>query len=161
MVSVVPVRSAQHEALGVFLGNWTARGTSYGGTDQTGDDPKGNGAAWVSTHEGAWHTGSFFLIQNERADIAGSRFDTLSVLGVDPETGAYFARSFENHGFYRHYQMKRTSNVWTLIGDTERATTTFTDDNRTQIIAWEWKRGDAWLPLCDRIAVRVDSNDRP
>jgi hypothetical protein len=151
-----PARNTQHEALNVFLGKWTARGTSYGGTDQSGDDPKANGEPWVSTHEGAWHTGSFFLVQDERADIAESRFDTLSVLGVDAETGKYFARSFENHGFYRHYQIDRVGDVWTLTGDTERATTTFVDKGRTQKIVWEWKRDGVWLPLCDRTAVRID-----
>ncbi len=156
MVTGNPVRNAQHEALDVFLGKWTAQGISYGGTDQSGDDPKANGEPWFSTHEGAWHTGSFFLIQDERADIAESRFDTLSVLGVDAESGGYFSRTFENHGFYRHYQIKHAGNVWTLTGETERATTAFEDKGRTQIISWEWKRGDAWLPLCDRIAVRVD-----
>jgi hypothetical protein len=35
-----PKRGAMHEALSVFLGKWTAHGTSYGGTDQTCDDPK-------------------------------------------------------------------------------------------------------------------------
>ena len=156
MMNKVAVRDAKHDALDVFLGKWTARGTSYGGTDQSGEDPKNNGETWVSTHEGAWHTGSFFLVQDERSDIAGSRFDTLSVLGFDPETGRYFARSFENHGFYRHYHIERAGNVWTLTGDTERATTTFADGDRTQEIVWEWKPGDVWLPLCDRIAVRVD-----
>lgn len=156
MVTGIPMRNAQHAALDVFLGKWTARGMSYSGTDHSGDDPKSNGEPWVSTHEGAWHTGSFFLVQDERADIAGSRFDTLSILGVDPQTGRYFASTFENHGFYRHYRLTRTGNVWTLTGDMERATTTFADNNRTQNIEWEWKRGDAWIPLCDRIAVRVD-----
>ncbi len=151
-----PTRNAQHEALDVFLGKWTARGMSYGGTDQSGDDPKANGEPWISTHEGAWHTGSFFLVQDERADIAASRFDTLNIFGVDTKTGEYFSRSFENHGFYRNYQMARVGDVWTLTGDTERATTKFADNNRTQNIVWEWKRGNLWLPLCDRIAVRVD-----
>jgi hypothetical protein len=95
-------------------------------------------------------------LTRERADIAESRFDTLSVLGVDAETGKYFARSFENHGFYRHYQIDRVGDVWTLTGDTERATTTFVDKGRTQKIVWEWKRDGVWLPLCDRTAVRID-----
>jgi hypothetical protein len=59
--------------------------------------------------------------QDECANIAASRLDTLSILGVDPETGAYFARSLENRGFYRLYQIERVGNVWTLTGDTARA----------------------------------------
>ena len=148
-------RNDQHEALEVFLGRWTARGTSYGGTDQAGADPKANGEQWVSIHEGYWHTGKFFLVQDEKADIQGSRFDTLSIMGVD-EDGSYFARSFENHGFYRHYRVTRDADVWTLSGDLERAIIEFTDDGKTQIISWQWMQDGAWIPLCDRTATKVD-----
>jgi hypothetical protein len=145
----------RHEALAMFLGRWTARGTSYGGTDQSGDDPKANGEPWLSTHEGYWHTGGFFLVQDERADIQGSRFDTLSIMGVE-EDGSYSARCVENHGFYRHYRVECDGDLWTLSGDLERATIRFTDEARTQVISWEWKQDGAWLPLCDRVAVKVD-----
>ncbi len=150
-----PARDERHEALSVFAGRWTARGTSFGGTDQSGDDPKANGEAWVSTHEGRWHTGSFFLVQDERADIDGSRFDTLSIMGVGDD-GEYFARCFENHGFYRKYSVIKSGDAWTLEGPTERARIEFADGGRKQIITWEWKPEGEWLPLCERIAVRVD-----
>ena len=45
----------------------------------------------------------------------------LSVIGTDPDTGEYFARSFENHGFYRNYKATRQGNIWNLTGETERA----------------------------------------
>lgn len=135
----LPKRSEKHEALDVFVGHWTARGTSYGNTDQSGPDPRANGEAWISTHEGRWHTGSFFLLQDERADIAGYRFDTLSVMGVG-EDGRYFARSFENHGFCRDYEVVRGGDdTWRVSGPAERASIRFADDNRQQIINWEWK----------------------
>ena len=148
--------NAQHDALDVFLGKRTVRGMSFGGTDQSGDKPKANGEPWLSTHAGTSHNGAFSLGQDECANIAGSRFDTLSILGVDPETGAYFARSFENRGFYPLYQIERVGNVWTLAGDTERARVGFEDNGRTQNIAWEWRRSDGWLPPCDHIPARVD-----
>ena len=152
-----PARSAMHDALAVFLGDWEAAGTSYGGTEQPSRDPKVNGVSWTSLHTGRWHTGEFFLIQDERAKIDGTTvFDTLSVLGVDPETQTYFARSFENHGFYRRYSVAVEGNIWTLTGPTERARTEFRDNDRTQVITWEWKPDDTWLPLCDRTAFRTD-----
>jgi hypothetical protein len=156
MATQSPVRGAKHDALHVFLGKWSAHGTSYGGTDQSGEDAKANGECWMSTHEAAWHTGSFFLVQDERAIIAGSRFDTLSVMGIDLDTGEYFARAFENHGFYRNYKVTRQDNVWNLIGETERAKIEFADGDRTQIITWELKADGEWLPLCDRTAVRAE-----
>ncbi|WP_457941113.1 hypothetical protein [Mesorhizobium sp. 10J20-29] len=148
-------RTSQHDELSVFLGKWTARGTSFGGTDQSGADPKTDGQQWLSTHEAYWHTGKFFLLQDERADISGSRFDTLFVIGVT-EQGEFVARIFENHGFYREYAVEHQGDVWTFSGVGERATYKFDADNRRQNVVWEWKRGGVWLPLCDRVAVKVD-----
>ena len=151
-----PKRGLAHEALAVFLGSWSAEGTSYGGADQSGGDPRANGVPWVSEHRGYWHTGRFFLVQDERARLGGEVFDTLSIMGVEAETGMYFARGFENHGFYRNYPVTRDENVWKVNGDIERAMITFGDDNRTQTIAWEWRPKGEWLPLCDRVATRID-----
>lgn len=148
-------RSSKHEDLKVFLGKWTARGTSFGGTDQSGSNPKANGQIWLSTHEAYWHTGNYFLIQDERADIQGSRFDTIFILGVD-EQGEYFARTFENHGFSRDYVVTHEGNTWTFTGEWERAIYQFEDQGRRQVVTWEWKQDGKWMPLCDRSAERVD-----
>lgn len=45
----VPKRGDAHDALAVFLGKWTARGTSYGGADQQGQDPS-RGSAHTKHH---------------------------------------------------------------------------------------------------------------
>jgi hypothetical protein len=108
--------------LAAFLGEWRAEGTSYGGTDQSGSDPCANGVPWTSTHTGRWHTGQFFLIQDERASPGGTTFDTLSIMGADESTGGYFVRSFENQGYYRHYNVSVDDNRWLLTGERERAT---------------------------------------
>lgn len=69
---------------------------------------------------------------------------------------AYYARTVENHGFYRHYHVTVNGKIWQFNGDTERARIVFSDDNRSQVITWEWKPKTEWLPLCDRTAVRLD-----
>ncbi len=153
---VPPVRGEMQERLAVFLGDWRAEGTSYGGTDQTSGDPRANGEAWVSTHTGRWHSGEFFLVQDERALPGGNVFDTIGVLGVDPETGGYASWSFENHGFHRRYDVTVDGDVWSFSGEHERATITFSDGGRTQTHVWEWRPGDEWLPLCERTAIRQD-----
>jgi hypothetical protein len=99
-----PARSAKHDALEVFLGDWKAEGQSYGGPDQDPEDARGRATRWTSTHTARWHTGRFFLIQDERAHVDGP-FDTLTIMGWDEAKGRYFARSFENHGYYRHYEV--------------------------------------------------------
>ena len=151
-----PVWGGAHKALSVFLGEWRAEGMSFGGADQSGSDPKASGVPWVSTHTARWHTGNFFLIQDEHAQIGGAPFDTLSVMGVEPGSEAYFARTFENHGFYRHYGLVVADRTWLLQGETERARTVFDAGGNTQTITWEWLRDGRWLPLCDRVATRVD-----
>ena len=149
-----PVRGAKQEALAVFLGNWRAEGTSYGSPNQREDDPKGSGEPWISTHTGRWHTGKFFLIEDERAVVGGKPFETVGVFGVDAETGGYFTHTFENHGFYRHYAVSVDGRVWTVAGEKERARIEFSPDGMTQTIAWEWRPKKRWLPLCDRVARR-------
>jgi hypothetical protein len=42
------------------------------------------------------------------------------------------------------------------VGETERARIEFSEDGRQQMITWEWRPRDQWLPLCDRVAVRQD-----
>ena len=153
-----PTRGAKHEALDAFAGRWRAEGDSYGGPNQSPDLPKGAPDKWRSTHTGKWHTGAFFLIQDERALIGADAkpFDTLSIMGVDARTGRYFARCFENHGFYRQYDVVSNGRTWTMTGESERARIVFSDDGRTQTITWEWRPDEQWLPLCDRTAIKDD-----
>ena len=154
MSEPAPERGPKHEVLEVFAGRWKAEGTAFGESEP--DDPRANGQRWESTHHAYWHTGEFFLVQDERAIVGGASFDTLAVMGVDSKSGEYFSRGFENHGFYRHYRMTVDGKVWRIDGETERATIEFTDDDRRQVIHWEHKPEDRWLPLCDRVATRVD-----
>jgi hypothetical protein len=149
-----PERGSQHAALEVFLGDWQAEGQSFGGPGQDAQDPRGQPTSWTSRHSARWHTGKFFLIQDERAWVDGP-FDTLSVMGWDEDKGGYFARAFENHGFYRDYAMTVEGNVWRMSGETERARIEFSRDGTRQTITWEWRPHDAWLPLCDRVATKV------
>src|SRR5690625_1487663 len=100
MIMKHPEHSEIHDQLTAFLGDWQAEGTSYGGTDQSGPDPKANGVAWQSTHSGRWHSGGFFLVQDERAVVGGATFDTLAVMGLD-DGGTGFVQNFDNLGFSR------------------------------------------------------------
>ncbi|SDG51932.1 DUF1579 family protein [Microbacterium pygmaeum] len=138
----------EQKALAVFLGDWSAEGTAYGN-----DGGGGEGSPWRSIHSARWHSGNFFVVQDERAN---GPFDTLSFLGWDPDRGTYFSWSVENHGFAREYLVERDGDVWTFTGDQERATITFSDQGRTQTHHWEFRPDGQWAPLCDRVATRVD-----
>src|SRR3954469_24917702 len=93
-------RTDAHSALGAFVGRWRAEGWSYTGTDPNAKDPKQPRERWFSTISAEWHTGEFFLIQNEReysGEDSTGVFETHSVFGVEPETGEWFVHTFENH----------------------------------------------------------------
>lgn len=130
-----PKRGPQHDALEVFLGDWKAEGQAFAGPDQDARDPRRDPTRWTSTHNARWHTGKFFLIQDERAQVGGL-FDTLSIMGWEDEAGRYFARSFENHGFYRHYDVTFEGRVWTFSGKTERARIEFSENGEQQTVTW-------------------------
>ncbi len=155
--STPPKLGAEHHALEAFIGRWQAEGWSYGDPKQNADRPKALRERWLSTREARWHTGNFFLVQVENAVVgpAGSPpFDTLSIMGVDPQTGHAFVRSFENHGFARLYDVRRDRTLWTFSGATERARIEFSHGGDRQAHVWEWLHAGRWLPLCERVAVR-------
>jgi hypothetical protein len=151
-----PVRSVFHDALEMFVGQWRAEGLVYGSRDQSIADPKVNARPWKSTHSAHWHSGHFFLVHDEKAHAGSDPFDTLSVMGVDAQTGRLFARCFDNLGHERRYDLRVDGRRWTFEGTTERALIDFSADGRTQRIVWEWKPRGRWLPLCERTAVRAD-----
>jgi hypothetical protein len=151
-----PIRTPLHDALQVFVGRWRAEGLSYGNPEQSDSEPKRQPAPWRSTHTTRWHTGQFFLLQDEQAIVGGDAFDTISVMGVDTQTGQMFAHCFENHGFERRYELSANGSRWTFNGPTERATIEFSRDARTQHVVWEWRPRSKWLPLCERTAMRID-----
>jgi Protein of unknown function (DUF1579) len=151
-----PIRSLLHDALEMFVGEWRAEGMAYGSANQSIAHPKADTKPWKSTHSARWLSGRFFLVQDETAHIGNDPLDTMTVMGVDAQSGQLFAAMFENHGYERRYEVKVDGRRWTLDGDSERALIDFSADGRTQRIVWEWKPRDRWLPLCERTAVRVD-----
>ena len=151
-----PQRNQKHQALQVFAGTWRHSGKSYGSEAQSADDPKGKPDAWTGSSTARWITGEFFLVQDETATIGKDPFHMVSVMGLDPQTDAYFVRAFSHLGFYRRYQLEQQGKAWVLSGDSERAGFEFSADGNTQDIRWEWFREGRWLPLCDRKAVKAE-----
>jgi hypothetical protein len=149
-----PKRGPRHEALQVFLGEWRAQGHIFGGATQDPKNPRGKPMPWHSTHTASWHSGRFFLTQDERA-LTPDPFDTLSITGWDDDAASYYMHTFENHGFHRRYEVAVDGNSWTILGETERARIVFSADGKSQTLAWEWRPHDLWLPLCDRVATRL------
>src|SRR3569833_1842512 len=116
---------AHHDALALFLGHSTSEGTNNNGDKKS---------PWHGMVSARWHTGEYFVIQDERAN---GPFDTHSIMGWDQDENRYFARTIENHGFCRDYTLEVSGNVWTFTGKTERARYEFNADATAQTIKWE------------------------
>ena len=141
-----PRRGPEHEKLAVFVGHWHAEGTNY--------DIDGKTSPWVSDEHVEWLPGRFFVVQRWHAN-PDAPFIGMGVIGYDAEAKRYFTHSFENHGFFRQYEMRVDGDIWTFTGPSERARVEFADNGDTQKIHWEFKPDKKWLPLCDRVAKRV------
>ena len=148
-----PIRGSKHDALDAFLGDWKADGDRT--AERTSEATTGRNASVDQYFIGATGIPADSFFQDEKALPGGETFDTLTVMGVDVDSGEYFARNFENHGFYRKYDVTVDDRAWSIRGATERAQIEFSEDGRTQTIVWEWKPRDRWLPLCDRTARRI------
>jgi Protein of unknown function (DUF1579) len=155
LTTKTPKRAAAHERLQVFIGNWYAEGDSYA-VGQTQDNPRGAIQNWVSDETFEWLPGNFFVMQRWDARTGANPFQGTAIISWDDGNQHYMTRSYENHGFVRDYVTRVDDKTWTFTGDTERARVEFTEDGNTQNITWEWRQpGEAWLPLCDRVARRV------
>ena len=62
---------------------------------------------------------------------------------------------FDNAGHHPDYRASVDGHVWCFTEAQTRATVTVQAGGDRMTFNWEWKNGGtAWLPLCDRIAVR-------
>ena len=154
--TVPAMRTALHDALDAFIGQWRAEGLWFGGPQQSDVQPRLAAQPWKSVHTARWHEGRFFLLQEEKAHAGAQPLDTFAVLGVDMHSGTLFAQGFDNRGVVRRYEVAVDGARWRFSGATERTTIEFSADGRTQRIQSQWRPHDRWLPLCERTARRVD-----
>lgn len=146
----IPPPSAGHEAMRIWLGNWRAEGTLHRSNAST--------APWISEEEFELLPGGYFVLHRWHEHGGPAPFAGVGVLSYDESSRTYAWRTFENHGFYRHYMVTRDGCTWTFQGETERATYEFSEDGRSQIIHWDVRRDaeEGWSTLCDRMATRTD-----
>jgi hypothetical protein len=148
-----PKPSAAHKRLEVFIGTWHAEGTSYG-VGQDSADPRPAGAPWTSDESYEWLTGGFFVLH--RWDAMAGSFSGAEIMGYDEAEGGYFTRMFDNVGHHPNYRASVDGHVWNFTEAKTRATVTVQGGGDQMTFNWEWKNGGRkWLPLCDRVAVRV------
>ncbi|MEJ7684434.1 MAG: hypothetical protein WKG06_42625 [Segetibacter sp.] len=88
---------------------------------------------------------------------AGDRvFIGTEIIGYDEKEGGFFTHFFDNAGFHPNYKATVEGNIWNFTEPSTRAKVTVDDDKNKITFNWEWrKEGSDWLPLCDRVATRI------
>lgn len=128
--------------LDVFVGEWAMEARFPDGhparSNATGDGPQAH--SWFE-----WALGGQFLLQHTELPIPEAP-DSLIVVTVDPETGAYTQHYYDSRGVVRLYAMTLADRVWTLTRESadfspldfrQRFIGTFGEDGTTISGAWE------------------------
>ena len=124
--------------LDVFAGEWVVV-ARFPGVDAP---------AARSTFE--WALDRQFLIQRIQVPVPEAP-DALTIVGTDPETGAYTQHYYDSRGVVRLYAMTLAGGMWTLTRESpdftpldfrQRFTGTFSADQNTISGAWETAPAD-------------------
>lgn len=141
--------------LGVFIGKWHAEGQSYG-NGQHNDKPYLSAVPWISDESYEWLPGNFFILHSWDAKLGDSVFIGTEIIGYDEKEGGFFTRFFDNSGFHPEYKVTVEGNTWNFTEPSSRAKVTVDNDENKMTFNWEWRKEDKdWLPLCDRVAIRI------
>jgi uncharacterized protein YndB with AHSA1/START domain len=148
-------KQAALKQLDVFVGKWHAEGKSYG-EGQHKDDPYASAMPWISDESYEWLPGNYFLLHKWDAKVGDSIFIGTEIIGQDEKEGGFFTRFFDNAGFHPEYKATVDGNTWNFMEASSRAMIIVNDDKSKMTFNWEWrKEGGDWLPLCERIATRI------
>jgi hypothetical protein len=140
VIIVTENRSQALARLGVFVGEWIVEVRFPGGEPalSTGTGPQAR-----SRFE--WALDGQFLLQRTEVPVPGVP-DSLTIISVDLETGAYTQHYYDSRGVVRLYAMSLADGVWMLTRESadfsplnfrQRFTGTFSQDGNTISGAWE------------------------
>jgi hypothetical protein len=134
-------RSQSLARLGVFVGEWIVE-VRFPGDEPVPSIAK-EGPQARSRFE--WALDRQFLLQRTEVPVPEVP-DSLSIISVNPATGAYTQHYYDSRGVVRLYAMSLADGVWTLTRESgdfspldfrQRFTGTFSPDGNTISGAWE------------------------
>jgi hypothetical protein len=109
-IIVTENRSETLARLGVFVGEWVLEARFPGG-EAAPSIAKEDGAQARSQFE--WALDGQFLLQRTEVPVPEAP-DSLTIVSVDLETGAYTQHYYDSRGVVRLYAMTFAGGVWTL-----------------------------------------------
>jgi hypothetical protein len=143
-------RSQALARLDVFAGEWIVE-VRFPNAEPVPSIAPDKGTQARSRFE--WALNGQFLLQRTEIPIPEAP-DSLTIISVDPETGAYTQHYYDSRGVVRLYAMSLADGVWTLTRESadfsplafrQRFTGTFSPDGNTISGAWEKRfNGGGW-----------------
>lgn len=141
--------------LKIFIGRWHHEGKSYA-TGQSTENPLASAVSWKSDETYEWLPGNFFIVHRWNAMVGENPFIGTEIIGYDTEKKQYFSHHFDDGGFHPIYSATVDGNIWKFNEPNTRVEITINSLN-SLTLKWEWRNGNTnWLPLCDRIATRIE-----
>jgi hypothetical protein len=128
--------------LDVFVGEWVME-ARFPDDQPASSSAAGDGPQVRSRFE--WGLERQFLLQHTEIPIPEAP-DSLTIVSVDPQTGAYTQHYYDSRGVARLYAMTLADGMWTLARESpdftpldfrQRFTGAFSEDRNTISGAWE------------------------
>ena len=134
--------SPEHEKLDAITGVWRTQITML--------DPAGNEIErHAATDTYRWMPGRHFLLHDVDATMPGGPYASLEIIAVDPATGRYASRNYDNTGAITESTMMFDGRTWSIDSENERFRGALADDGRTLTGRWERREGGNWLAWMD------------
>ena len=142
MIVMTENRSQALARLAVFVGEWVVEARFPGG-EPSPPIAREEGPQARSRFE--WTLDGQFLLQRTEVPVPEAP-DSLTIVSIDLETGAYTQHYYDSRGVARLYAMTFVDGVWTLTRESpdfspldfqQRFTGTFSEDGNTISGAWE------------------------
>src|SRR5580658_3540606 len=143
-------RSEALARLDAFIGDWVLE-ARFPGIQAAPSSAADEGPQVRSRFE--WALDQQFLLQRTEVPVPGVP-SSLTIVSVNPETGAYTQHYYDSRGVVRLYAMSLADGVWTLTRESpdftpldfrQRFTGTFSNDGNVISGAWEKRfNGVGW-----------------
>lgn len=117
--------SAAHKQLEMFIGKWINEGELF-----PAEDAPGGKILASDVYE--WIPGKFFVLHTAYGRVGDLPGGAVEVIGYDEATETYRTHLFDSQGNASSEELTISDRVCVWQGATTRATSTFSDDGKTQ-----------------------------
>lgn len=127
-------------------GHWTISGTN----------PQKESGCITGSETFEWMAGNFFLIRKWDSKQNGIWSTGMSIIGHCPFSNTFYATTYDNTGYKRHYKLFIDGMNFTFEGERERILLTLAEDGKSYTERREISLNKKWMPLCSVQAIKTE-----